>query len=139
VAESTTRTGSIAAACADGVAGTRPATARRLVSVLDLVDDDRLIAEYRRRHAPGAVWPEVIAHLRDKGVLDMEIWCAGNRLVMIMTVTENFPRDVPEPPSVAGWERLMDTFQRRLPGAPAGLKWCAMTRIFTLEGVGDSS
>jgi len=71
--------------------------------------------------------------------VDMEIWCTGNRLVMIMTVTENFPRDVPEPACVAVWERLMDTFQRRLPSTPAGVKWRAMTRIFSLEGAGDSS
>jgi L-rhamnose mutarotase len=139
VAQRTTHTGSIAATHKEGAASARPLGARRLVSVLDLVDDDRLIAEYRRRHAPGAVWPEVIEHLRDRGVLDMEIWTAANRLVMVMTVTENFPRDVPEPPRIAVWERMMDAFQLRLPGTPLGVKWLGMTRIFTLDWAGEPS
>lgn len=32
----------------------------RLVQVLDLVDDAALVAKYRARHAPGAVWPDII-------------------------------------------------------------------------------
>jgi L-rhamnose mutarotase len=52
-------------------------TDRRLVRTLDLVDDAELMMEYRRRHAPGAVWPEVVAHIRSIGVKDMEIWCTG--------------------------------------------------------------
>jgi len=76
VAHRTLGTGSFAAACAESASsGIGPAAGRRLVRVLDLIDDDGLIVEYRRLHAPGAVWPEVIAHIRDTGVLDMEIWC----------------------------------------------------------------
>jgi len=112
-------------------------TDRRLVRALDLVDDAELMMEYRRRHAPGAVWPEVVAHIRSIGVKDMEIWCTGTRLVMIMTVAEDFPRDVPEPVRVTDWERLMDSFQQHLPGATTGEKWTAMTRIFTLEQSGE--
>jgi L-rhamnose mutarotase len=84
------------------------------------------------------VWPEVIAHIRSTGVTDMEIWCMGNRLIMIMTVAEDFPRDVPEPSRVTDWEKLMDSFQQRFPGAPADEKWTAMTRIFALEESGTS-
>ena len=38
----------------------------RYCLLLDLRDDPELIAEYERQHA--AVWPEVIAHLREAGV-----------------------------------------------------------------------
>ena len=109
---------------------------RRLVRALDLVDDAGLMREYRRRHAQGAVWPEVIAHIRALGVEDMEIWCTGSRLVMIMTVSEDYPRNVSESARVTDWELQMDSFQQRLPGVAAGEKWAAMTRIFALEESG---
>jgi L-rhamnose mutarotase len=105
---------------------------RRLVRALDLIDDARIIADYRSRHAPGAVWPEVIAHIRATGVLEMEIWLVRNRLFMILEVTEDFPREVAEYARVADWERLMSTFQQPLPDAQGGPKWSEMTRIFSL-------
>jgi L-rhamnose mutarotase len=106
---------------------------RRVVRALDLVDDARLIAEYRSWHTPGSVWPEVIAHLHATGVLDMEIWAVSNRLFMLLEVAEDFPRDVPEPQRVAAWEQLMSTFQRTLGGTAPGEKWLDMTRIFSLD------
>ena len=63
----------------------------------------------------------------------MEIWGTGNRLVMIMTVAVDFPRDVREPSRVTEWEQLMSSFQQLLPGTPAGEKWITMTRIFALD------
>jgi L-rhamnose mutarotase len=114
-------------------------TARRLVRALDLIDDARLIAAYRSRHAPGAVWPEVIAHIRATGVLGMEIWSTRDRLVMIMEVAEDFPRKVTEPTQVAAWEAQMGTLQRPLPGTPPGEKWRDLTRIFALDESHGSS
>jgi L-rhamnose mutarotase len=112
---------------------------RRLVRALDLIDDVRIIADYCNRHAPGAVWPEVIAHIRATGVLEMEIWLVGNRLFMIMEVTDDFPRDVAEYSRVADWERLMSTFQRPLPGAQGDPKWIELTRIFSLQDANEIS
>jgi L-rhamnose mutarotase len=107
--------------------------ARRLCFVLDLVDDAALIAEYERRHAPGAVWPQVVAHIRAQGVEEMEIWRAGDRLVMIAQVAADYPRPVAEPPEVAAWEELMWRFQRPLAQAGEGEKWVALRRIFNLD------
>lgn len=106
---------------------------RRLCFALDLVDDAALIAEYEARHAPGAVWPAVIAHIRAQGVEAMEIWRTGDRMVMIAEVADDWPRAVPEPPETADWERLMWRFQRPLPHAAEGEKWVAMARIFALD------
>lgn len=114
-------------------------TGRRLVRTLDLVDDVHLIDAYRSRHAPGAVWPEVIAHIRATGVLGMEIWCTRNRLVMIMEVAVDFPRKVAEPAQVAAWERQMEEYQQLLPGTPPGEKWIELTRIFALDGSNEVS
>lgn len=106
---------------------------RRLVRALDLIDDAQLIAEYRRWHRQGAVWPEVIAHIRATGVLEMEIWNVGNRLFMLLEVTEDFPREADEPARVAEWEHLMSTFQRPIRGATPDQKWIELSRIFTLD------
>ncbi|MBO9623843.1 MAG: L-rhamnose mutarotase [Sphingomonas sp.] len=106
---------------------------RRLCFALDLIDDAALIAEYEARHAPGAVWPAVTAHLRALGFEAMEIWRTGNRMTMIAEVAEDYPRAVPEPPENAEWEALMWRFQQPLPHAAEGEKWVAMQCIFRLE------
>lgn len=106
---------------------------RRLCFALDLVDDAALIAEYEAMHRPGAVWPEVVAHIRATGVEGMEIWRFRDRLVMVARVADDYPRPCPAPPLVCDWEALMWTFQRALPGAAVGDKWMPMTRIFALD------
>ena len=106
---------------------------RRRCCVLDLADDPALIAEYEARHAPGAVWPRVIAHIRAEGVEAMEIWRAGTRLVMIAEVAEDYPRPVAVPPEGERWEEAMWRYQRALPDAREGEKWVAMRRIFDLD------
>lgn len=106
---------------------------RRLCFALDLIDDAALIADYEARHAPGAVWPAVIAHLRAAGFEGMEIWRTGDRMVMIAEVADDYPRAVPSPQENADWEALMWRFQRPLPHAGEGEKWLPMTRIFTLN------
>jgi L-rhamnose mutarotase len=100
---------------------------------LDLVDDAELIAEYEARHAPGAVWPAIVAHIRAQGFESMEIWRTADRLVMIADVSEDYPRAVPEPPENSEWEALMWRFQRPLAQAAEGEKWVAMHRIFDLD------
>lgn len=104
---------------------------------LDLVDDAKLIAEYRRWHAPGGPPAAVTRSIRDAGILDMEIWQAGDRLVMIMETAPHFDpeakarRDATDP-DVRAWEFLMDRLQRRLSFAPEGVKWVAAERIYAL-------
>lgn len=105
----------------------------RLVFALDLVDDAALIAEYERRHAPGAVWPAIIADIRTRGFLSMEIWRFADRLVMIADVVDDFPRtaDASEQAVVQAWENAMDKYQA--PILTEGPKWAPMARIFALE------
>lgn len=98
---------------------------------LDLIDAPEMIAEYQARHAPGAVWPEVLAHLRDQGIETMEIWRTGDRLMMIAEVAADYPRPIPTPPAVERWEAEMWHYQRALPHASAGAKWIELTPIFS--------
>lgn len=105
---------------------------RRIVFALDLVADAALIAAYEERHGPGAVWPDVVADIRQRGILEMEIWRVDERLVMIAEAADDYPR-APEPSlqsTVARWETEMDAFQR--PIRATGAKWAQMHRIFSL-------
>lgn len=102
---------------------------------LDLVDDQRLIAEYEDYHAN--VWPEIQASIRDAGVTNMEIYRFGNRLFMLMDVDDTFTFERKAAmdaanPKVQEWERLMWKFQQAVPGAKPGEKWVMMDKIFEL-------
>ena len=104
---------------------------------LDLHDDPDLIAQYEAHHR--AVWPEVLAHLRAHGVLELEIFRIGTRLVMVMATDDavfdagamaNAERDDPR---LREWEALMWIFQKPTPWTPAGRKWMPMASIFRLS------
>ncbi len=105
---------------------------RRLCFALDLVNDAAKIAEYERFHAPGGVWPQIVDDIRAQGIEGMEIWRTGDRMVMIATVADDYPRARDIPAKYDEWEALMWTFQKALPHAAPGQKWMPMTRIFDL-------
>ena len=108
---------------------------RRKCFALDLIDEAELIAAYEAAHAPGAVWPEVIAGIRAKGFLDMEIWRVNDRLFMIAEVSDAWPLplDSSQAEVDGRWESAMDPFQRPLRGADEGEKWRPMQRIFAMD------
>jgi L-rhamnose mutarotase len=104
---------------------------------LDLHDDPASIAEYERWHRAEFIWPEVVASIRTAGILDMQIFRTGNRLVMLMRVGPDFDGAAKAAADAAServqaWEALMSTFQQPLPWAAAGQKWVPMHRIFDL-------
>ena len=105
---------------------------------LDLHDDPELIAEYRRYHEPEHVWPEVLACIKEDGVLSEEIYLAGNRLFMVLRTTDNFALDAKREADEANsamqrWEKLMWKFQKPLPQAKPGEKWVRMEKIFEIR------
>lgn len=109
---------------------------RRYCLTLDLKDDPALIAEYKRYHEK--IWPEITKSIKDAGVLDLEIYLRGTRMVMIMEVDDSFSFEKKaeadrKNPKVQEWEELMWKFQRALPDAHPGEKWLLMERIFVLE------
>ena len=109
---------------------------RRYCLTLDLKDDPRLIAEYKRHHQ--RIWPEITASLKDSGVEDAEIYLLGTRLFMILEVSDKFSfaakaqADLANP-KVCEWEQLMWKYQSALPQAKPGEKWLVMEKIFQLE------
>jgi L-rhamnose mutarotase len=109
---------------------------RRYCLTLDLKDDPQLIAEYRRYHQ--SVWPEVQDCLRETGILDMELYLLGTRLIMVIEVSEKFSfenkaRIERDNPKVQEWERLMWKYQTAVPLAKPGEKWALMESVFKLE------
>jgi L-rhamnose mutarotase len=109
---------------------------RRYCLTLDLKDDPKLIAEYKRYHQK--IWPEITRSIKDAGIEDMEIYLLGTRMFMIMEVDEKFSFEAKKRADelnakVREWEALMWRFQQSLPQAKPGEKWLLMERIFSLE------
>ena len=45
---------------------------RRWVQTMELRDNPALIAEYRKRHSQGQIWPEILQGIRDCGLYEWE-------------------------------------------------------------------
>ena len=109
---------------------------RRFCLTLDLKNDPKLIAEYRKYHEK--IWPEITGSIKSSGIVDMEIYLLGTRMFMIMEVDESFSFDKKAKADqqnlkVQEWEQLMWKFQQALPGSEPGEKWRVMERIYKLE------
>lgn len=110
---------------------------KRYCQTLDLRDNPELIAEYRRRHSPEAIWPEVIQGIREVGILEMEIYILGTRLFMIVETPADFDWEkamarLSTLPRQEEWERFMSTMQDADPDASSDEKWRMMERMFYL-------
>ena len=99
----------------------------RICRTLELRDDPQLIAEYRRRHSRGAIWPEILAGIREVGILEMEIYLLDTRLFMIVEVPVGFDWNAAMErlatlPRQQEWEDYMAIFQLVKPGSTAAEK-----------------
>ena len=108
---------------------------KRWVQTMDLRDNPELIAEYCRRHSEAEAWPEIQQGIRDCGLLEMEIYRLGTRLVMICEAPEDLDWDEAMAKMAAGprqkeWEDYMAIFQNCEPGQRSDEKWKMMERIF---------
>jgi L-rhamnose mutarotase len=107
----------------------------RYCLTLDLQDDPRKIAEYKRHHEK--IWPEIRDSLYDSGVTAMEIYLQGTRMFMIMDVSGDFSFEKKAAmdavnPKVLEWEALMANFQAVPPGADPVRRWALMEKVFDL-------
>ena len=110
---------------------------KRYCQTLNLKDNPELIAEYRKRHSQGEVWPETLAAIREVGILEMEIYILGTRLFMIVETPLDFDWDTAMArlatlPRQQEWEDYMAEFQQAAPGSSSNEKWRMMERIFHL-------
>jgi L-rhamnose mutarotase len=109
---------------------------RTFAQALDLHDDPVLIAEYEAHHR--AVWPEVKAALSAIGIVNMKIFRIGSRLFMTFDAPDDFEpmrdfRNYTEVTRAREWDELMRRYQRPVPGAPEGVWWAAMTKVFDID------
>jgi L-rhamnose mutarotase len=103
---------------------------------LMLKDDEEIVERYRRYHRDA--WPEVIARLREVGIVEMRIYLLGRRLFMCMEAVDGFApeRDLEklaEDPRYREWDELMRGLQQRAPEAKAGEWWASMEEVFDLS------
>jgi L-rhamnose mutarotase len=109
---------------------------RKFCLACDLKNEDRLINAYDTYHRE--VWPEIQDSLKRSGIIAMEIYRTGNRLFMILGVTDEFSFEKKAAmdlanPIVQKWESLMSAFQQQIPWAPRDVKWVLMDRVFNFE------
>ena len=109
---------------------------KRHCFALDLINDSKLISEYKKYHQK--IWPEITKSIKDAGIEKLDIYLAGNRLFMIMEVTNNFSFEQKNAmdlanPKVQEWENLMWKYQQKLPFAKDDEKWILMDQIYKLK------
>ena len=110
---------------------------KRYVQFLEISDDPELIAQYRKWHSQEYNWKEVRDGIREVGILEMEIYLLGSRLVMIVDAPVDFRwseamKRLATLPRQAEWEALVSKFQGCRPDACSDEKWQPMERIFRL-------
>lgn len=108
---------------------------RKYCFALDLKDDITLINAYKKYHEN--IWPEITASIVDSGIENLEIYCVGNRLFMIMEVDKYFSLEKKSildasNAKVQEWEKLMWNYQKSLPFAKKNEKWMLMEKIYQL-------
>ena len=110
---------------------------KRYCQMLELRDNPGLIAEYRRRHGRGNVWPEILEGIREVGILEMEIYITGTRLFMVVETPLDFDWDAAMArlatlPRQQEWEEHVARFQECAPSSTSSEKWKMMERMFYL-------
>ena len=110
---------------------------KRYVQFLEISDDPELVAQYRKWHSEEYNWKEVRDGIRAVGILEMEIYILGSKLVMIVDAPVDFQWDeamarLATLPRQAEWEAFVAKFQGCREDARSDEKWQPMERIFRL-------
>lgn len=105
----------------------------RQIFLLDL-KDEALATEYEDWHKPGRVPARVLQDIGISGIVSMEIYRTGNRLVMVTeTGGDAPPADRTDSAESKTWEVRMDQYQQPLPWSAPGVKWQSADLIFDLN------
>ena len=112
-------------------------TTKRYVQFLKICDNPELVAQYRKWHSQEYNWEEVREGIRQVGILEMDIYILGSRLVMIVETPLDFDWEsamarLATLPRQQEWEEFMACFQDCNPTATSNEKWQMMERMFHL-------
>ena len=115
----------------------REGRVKRYVQTLDLSDDPEMIREYRKWHSEEFQWKEIREGIRAVGILEMEIYILGTRLVMIVDAPEDFDwksamDKLATLPRQAEWEAFVSRLQGCSADARSDEKWQMMERMYRL-------
>ena len=110
---------------------------KRYVQFLEISEDPEMVAQYRKWHSEEYSWKEVRDGIRAVGILEMEIYILGSKLVMIVDAPADFMWDgamarLATLPKQAEWEAFVSKFQGCAADARSDEKWQPMERIFHL-------
>lgn len=110
---------------------------KRYVQFLEINNDPELIAQYRYWHSEEHHWKEIRDGIKAVGILEMEIYMLGNRLVMIVDAPADFDWQTSMDrlaalPRQAEWEAFVARFQGCSAEARSDEKWQPAERIFRL-------
>lgn len=110
---------------------------KRYVQTMELRDNPELIALYRKAHSESEAWPEIINGIKEVGILEMELYILGSRLVMIVDMPADLDWDevmarLATMPKQAEWEDYVAQFQQCVKGSTSDEKWHMMERMFHL-------
>lgn len=110
---------------------------KRFVQFLELTSNDEAISEYRKWHSQEYAWKEIRQGIREVGILEMEIYILGNKLVMIVETPEDFEwtsamQRLATLPRQAEWEEFVSQFQGCSKEATSDEKWQMAERMFYL-------
>ena len=110
---------------------------KRYVQFLEISDDPELMEQYRKWHSEEYHWKEIHDGIRQVGILEMEIYMLGNKLVMIVDTPADFQWEeamnrLATLPRQAEWEAFVSKFQGCAANARSDEKWQPMERMFRL-------
>ena len=110
---------------------------KRYVQTLELRDDPEMIKEYLKWHSEEHHWKEIRDGIKEVGILEMEIYILGTKLVMIVDTPEDFNWQeamdkLATLPRQAEWEAFVSQLQGCKEDARSDEKWNMMERMFYL-------
>lgn len=110
---------------------------KRYCQFLEITDCPELIARYVQTHDKDHSWKEIRDGIREVGILEMELYIFGNKVVMIVETPLDFDWEsamarLAALPRQAEWERFVAQMQGCDPDATSVSKWQLMERMFYL-------
>ncbi len=110
---------------------------KRYVQFLEISDDPVKVEQYRKWHSEEYNWQEVRDGIRAVGILEMELYILGSKVVMIVDTPADFQWEeamnrLANLPRQAEWEAFVAQFQGCSADARSDEKWQPMERMFRL-------
>ncbi|MDE6340652.1 MAG: L-rhamnose mutarotase [Muribaculaceae bacterium] len=110
---------------------------KRYCQFIEITDCPDLIAKYRECHDKEHAWKEIIDGIRSVGILEMELYITGNKVVMIVETPVDFEwqaamNKLSRLPRQAEWESFVSAMQGCNETATSDEKWQLMDRMFYL-------